>query len=219
EPLELHVENCLRLNLREAEGRHQPIARFGHRFRGANQLDHLVEVIKGNSQALEDVIPRFRFPQIELDPAPDDFASELNERLDQLEQVHDLRPTTDDCEHDDAEAGLQRCVLVKVVEYHLWHFAAFQFDDDTHALAIGLVAKIGDSFNRFFAYQLGDALDQPGLVDLIGNLSEDDRGPIALLVRLGRRSRAHHDRATAGRVRLDDAPPPDDIAGRRKVWA
>ena len=161
-------------------------------------------------QPFEDVIARLGLPQLELGAAPDDLAPELDEALDQLEQVHHLRPAADDGQHDDAEARLQRRVLVEVVEHDLRHFAALQLDDDPHAVAVGLVAQIGDAFDGLLAHQIGDALDQLRLVDLIRNLGDDDRLPIALLVRLDRRSRAHQDRAAAGRVRLDGA-----VRGRR----
>ena len=206
QPLQLHVEDRLRLNLREAEARHQAVARFGHGLRSANQLDHLVEVIERDPQAFEDVIPRLGLAQLEFGPPADDLAPELDEALDELEQGQHLRPPADDREHDDAEARLQRRVLVEVVENHLRHFAALQLDDDAHAFAIGFVAKVGDALDHFLAHQIGDALDQRLLVDLIRNLGDDDRDPVALLVGLDRRPRAHLNRAASGRARLHARP-------------
>ena len=46
EALELHVENGLRLNRRQAELRHQAVARLGHRLRSADQRDDGVEPIE-----------------------------------------------------------------------------------------------------------------------------------------------------------------------------
>jgi hypothetical protein len=34
--------------------------------------------------------------------------------------------------------------------------AALQLDDDAHAVAIGLVAQVGDALDRLLAHQLGD---------------------------------------------------------------
>ena len=62
---------------------------------------------------------------------------------------------------------LQLRVLVEVVEDDLRHLAALQLDDDAHAVAIGLVAQVGDAFDRLLAHQIGDPLDQLRLVDLI----------------------------------------------------
>ena len=124
-------------------------------------------MIERDLQPFEDVIARLGLPQLELGAAPDDFAAELDEALDQLEQVQHLRPAADDREHDDAEARLQRRVLVEVVENDLRHFAALQLDDDPHAVAIGFVAQVGDALDRLLAHQIGDPLDQLRLVDLI----------------------------------------------------
>ena len=173
--------------------RHQAVARLGNGLRPADQLDDRVEVIERDLQAFEDVIARLGLPELELGAAADDFAAELDEALDQLEQVQHLRPAADDREHDDAEARLQRRVLVEVVEHDLGHFAALQLDDDAHAVAVGFVAQVGDAFDRLLAHQVGDPLDQLRLVDLIRNLGDDDRDPVALLVRLDRRLGAHHE--------------------------
>ena len=153
----------------------RPSRASGDRLRPANQRDHRVEVVERDLQPFEDVIARLRLPQLELGPPADDLAAELDEALDELEQVQDLRPAADDGQHDDAEARLQRRVLVEVVEDDLRHFAALQLDDDAHAVAIGLVAQVGDAFDRLLAHQLGDPLDQLRLVDLIRNLGDDDR--------------------------------------------
>ena len=104
QPLELHVEDRLRLDLRQAELRHQAVARFGDGLRSANQRDHRVEVIERDLEPFEDVIARLGLPQLEFGPAADDLAAELDEALDQLEQRQHLRPAADDGEHDDAEA-------------------------------------------------------------------------------------------------------------------
>ena len=110
-------------------------------------------------------------------------------------------------------------MLVEVVQDDFRHFAALQLDDDAHALAIGLVAKIGNAFDGLFADQLGDLLDQPRLVHLVGNLGDDDRLLVALLRLLDRGLRAHQDRAAAGPIRGVDARASDDEAAGRKIGA
>ena len=97
---------------------------------------------------------------------------------------------------------LQLGVLVEVVEHHLRHLAALQLDDDPHAVAIGLVAQIGDALDHLLAHQVGDPLDQLRLVHLIRNLGDDDRLAVALLVGLDLGLGAHQDRAAAGHVGL-----------------
>ena len=79
---------------------------------------------------------------------------------------------------------LQLRVLVEIVEHDLRHLAAAQLDDDAHAVAVGLVAKIGDALDGLLAHELGDLLEQPRLVHLIRDLGDDDRELVALLALL-----------------------------------
>ena len=176
-------------------------------------------MIERNLEPFEDVIARLGLLQLVFGPAPHDLAPELDERLDELEQVQDLGPAADDGEHDDAEARLQRRVLVEIVQNDFGHLAALQLDDDPHPLAIRFVTQIGNPLDRLLAHQVGNPLEQILLVHLIRDLGNHDRDPIALLVGLDRRARPHQNRAAARRVRLNDACASDDVAGRGEVGA
>ncbi len=159
------------------------------------------------------------FRSSNVDAPANDLATEVDEVLDHLQQAEHPRPRIDDAEHDDAERLLQLRVLVEVVEDDLFDLAALQLDDHAHAVAIGLVAKIRDAFDRLVAHEIGDALQQLRLVDLVGDLGDDDLRPIALLRRLDFGLRAHLNRAAAGDVRLVNASPADDHAAGGEVGA
>ena len=92
EALELHVENGLRLDLREAELGHQAAARLDRVLRPADERDDGVEVVERDLEAFEDVRARLGLAQLELDAAPDDLAPEVDELLDDLEQAKHPRP-------------------------------------------------------------------------------------------------------------------------------
>ena len=79
-------------------------------------------------------------------------------------------------EEDHGEALLHLGVLVELVEDDLRFGAALEADDDAHAVAVGLVAELvaGDVGDDAVVDQLGDALDELRLVDLVGNLGDDD---------------------------------------------
>ena len=106
---------CAWIGLRP-NSRHQAFARLRGRSRGADERDHLVDVVQRDLQPLEDVRPGFGLPQLEFDPPPDDVAAELDEMVQHLRERQDARPPGDDRQHDDAEGGLQRRVLVEVVQ-------------------------------------------------------------------------------------------------------
>ena len=79
--------------------------------------------------------------------ADHDLAAVLDEvRAAASLQVEQLRPAVDERQHDDAEGRLQRRVLVELVERRPRATASrLQLDDDAHALAVGLVAQVGDA--------------------------------------------------------------------------
>ena len=100
--------------------------------------------------------------------------------------VHRLRPAAVQRHHVGAERGLQRREAVELVEHDVGHRVALQLDDDAHAVAVALVADVGDALDALVAHQLGDLLDHRRLVHLIGDLGDDER--LALLAdRLDRR--------------------------------
>ena len=77
--------------------------------------------------------------------APDDHRLAVVEEVTQhLLERHHLRLVVDDRQHDDAEGGLHLRQLVERVEDHLRHLAPFHLDDDADAVAVGLVAQVGD---------------------------------------------------------------------------
>ena len=174
-------------------------------------------MVERDPQAVENVRARFGLAQLEFDAAADHLAAEVDEELDDVDQAEHPRAPRHDRQRDDAEGLLQLGVLVEIVQHHLADFAALQLDDDAHAVAIRLVAQVGDAVDRLFAHQLRDALEQAGLVQLIRDLVDDDLLAIAFLRRLDFRLRADLDRAAAGEERFVDAAPPDDLPAGGEV--
>ena len=176
-------------------------------------------MIERDLQTLEDVGTGFGLAQLEFGAPAHDLAAELEEVLDDVNERQHARPAADDRQHDDAERGLQLRVLVEVIENDLRHFAALELDDDAHAVAVGLVTQIGDAVDHLLADELGDVLEQPLLVDLIGNLGDDNRDLVALLRFLGRRLRPDGERAPASRIGVENAVPADDRAAGGEIRA
>ena len=56
--------------------------------------------------------------------------------------------------------------LGRSVPFHIYH--------NMHAVAVGMVVDIGDALNALFLHQVGDILNQPCLVHLIGQFSDND---------------------------------------------
>ncbi len=217
--LQAHVEDRHRLRLGEREVRHQPLARLGRGLAGADRGDHLVELVEGLEDALQDVRPLLGLAQVVAGAPDDDGLAVVEEVLQQLLERHHPRLVVDDRQQDDAEGGLHLGQLVERVEDDLRDLAALDVEDDADALAVGLVAQVGDPFDLLLAHQLGDVLEQALLVDLVGDLGDDDGLAVAAQLGLDVGARPHLDDAAAGGVGGADALEAVDEAGGREVGA
>ncbi|MNJ31361.1 hypothetical protein D3C77_259960 [compost metagenome] len=179
-------------------------------------MDDLVDIGDGDGQTDQDVAAIARLGQLELDPANDHFLAELEEELQQLAQAHLLGPPVVQRQHVDAERGLQRRIAIELIQDHVARGVALQLDDDAHALAVRLVADIGDAFQAFLAHHFGDALDQGLLVHLIGQFGDDD-GVAILADFLHRSLAAHDDRAAPLAQRIARRRAAHDLAARGEV--
>ena len=125
-----------------------------------------------------------------------------------------------DGQEDHGEGLLHLGVLVELVEDDLVLGSALEADDDAHAVAVGLVAELvaGDVVDDALVDEVGDALDELGLVDLVGDLGDDDGLASAGDVfdaALG----AHHEAAAAGVVGVGDVALAEDEAAGGEVGA
>src|SRR5215831_19150815 len=214
--LQPHVEDRARLDLGELELPHQRVTRGVGALGLTDQADDQVEVLDRLAQAGQDVGALLGARQVVARPPGDDLAAEADERLEHLLEVDDLRPAIDQRQHDDAEGRLHLRVLVQLVHHDLRDFAAAELEHDADALAVRLVADLGDGGDLLFRRQLGDLLDQARLVHLVRELRDDDRLAAAAHL-LGVRLGPERDGAAARRVRLADAARAVDVAARREV--
>ena len=91
-----------------------------------------------------------------------------------LNQLYKMTPPVHEGNEVDAEGRLERRHFVELVENHFLGCAAPQLDDDSHPLAVRLVAQVADAVDLSVPDQLGDALEQHRLVDHVGDFSDHD---------------------------------------------
>ena len=192
------------------------VARGAGIGRGADEADHLVDVGDRDREANLDMRVVARLGEQIFGPPRDHFLAEVEERAQHVGQRQHLRPAAVQRDHVGAEARLQRGEAPELVEHHVGDRVALDLDDDAHAVAVGLVAQIGDALDALLANEFRDALDQRRLVDLVGDLADDQR--LAVLAQLFDRDLgAHDDRAAAGRVSGADAGSPEDRSASREI--
>ena len=235
EAAQLHVENRLRLPIGQVErldagsvgcegghGRPVEFAAHQHRLRrvgGLRVADHgddLVEAVDGLEQAIEHVGAVLRLLEVELAAPGDDLAAVLDERLQGFPEAHRLRPPAHEGEHVHGEGRLQRGQPEQLVLNRGGGARPAQLDHHAHAVAVGLVAEVGDALDAASADQVCDALDEGGLVHLVGQLVDDDLEPAARGL-LGVEDAAHGDLPASGGVGLTDGLLAEDAAARREV--
>src|SRR5205085_10462989 len=148
----------------------------------------------------------------------DDFFAEADEALDDIAQRQRLWTTAADRQHVRWEAGLRRRVPPQLVEDYFRRGVALQVDNNAHALAIRLIADVGDTLNALVLRCFGDLLDQAVLADLVGNFGEDDRAPVAASF-LDVVPGPHHDRAPTRGVGAADPRQTEDESARWEIRA
>ena len=184
----------------------------------ADDADDLIEVVKGDLVAEEGVFTLAGAVEEEGGATADDLDAVIEEGVDGVVEGEFLRLAVVDGEEDHREGLLQLGMLEELIEDDLVLGAAFEFDDDAHAVAVGLIADVGDLVDDLVGDELGDALDEGGLVDLVGDLGDDD-GLAATGDGLDGALGAHHEAAAAGAVGLLDVGAAVEVAAGREVRA
>src|SRR5690606_35871022 len=177
--LQAHVEYGLGLDFRKAKTLYETGTGRVRIGRTANQGDYFVEVVERNEISFQDMCPPFRFRQCELGTPDVHVMSVVDEILDKILQVKGQRPALDQRHVIDAEGRLQRCVLVKVVQYDVTYRVLLEIVHDAEPLPVGLVSNVRNAFDNLVVYQGRRLLDHLGLVHLVGNLRNDDLFPTA----------------------------------------
>ena len=126
------------------------------------------------------MLARLRLAQIELRAPRDDDLTVVDVMGQELLQRERARLSVHQSEHIGAERRLHGGVLEELIEHTNVPCVAPQIHDHANALAVRLVAHVGDAVNLLFARQLADLADEVGLVDLIGQLGDDNRVLAAL---------------------------------------
>jgi len=120
------------------------------------------------------VLAVFGFLQQERGAAADDFDAVIDEVLDGRDEAQLTGRAVDHRQQDHGKTFLHGGVFVELVENDLRLGTALEFDDDAHAVAVALVANVGDVFDFFVVDELSDAFDEDGLVYLVGNFGDDE---------------------------------------------
>ena len=213
-----HIEDGLRLLLRKAEAFAQALLCNGSGGRFLDDLHNLVDVVKRDDEAFQNVQALLCAVKVVLRPAGDDLLLEGEVMGEHLPEVEHLRLAVHKGKHDDAEGILQLGVLVELVQDDVRVHVLLELDDDAHAVAVGFIPEVGNALHALVMHKLRDLFHKARFVHLVRDLRDDDAA-LAAVHLLDLRLCAHHDAAAAGAVGLADARRAHDGCSRGEVRA
>ncbi len=186
-------------------------------LRGSDGRDHGVEHVDGLEQALDDVGAGSGLAQPEVRTPGDHLDLVIGVVRHRLGQVERAGHTVDQGHHVHGEVGLQRRVLVEVVQHHVGVGVALQGDDQAGHLPGRVVLDVGDAVEEAGVGQLADLLLDHLNRGLERDVGDHDACGATALVDFG--VGAHLDRSLAGAVRVEDALAAQDLCASGEVGA
>ena len=114
-------------------------------------------------------------------------------------------------------ADLQLRLFQQMIQHDLRQRIAFQFNDDSHAVAVGLVSQIRNPFDSLVFDKRCDRSNQLSLIYLVRQLRNDDAAALFLAVFLNFRLRPQQNLSPAGSVRLPDACSSHNNSAGREI--
>ena len=118
EGTQTHIYDGTRLDEREGEALHKLLDSFLRLTGRTDDADDLVDIVDCDDQALEDVDTLLSLAQLKLCTAVDDIVTVLDEELDEITKVQQLRASLHERNIIDAEGALQRTHLVELVQHY-----------------------------------------------------------------------------------------------------
>ena len=160
-----------------------------------------VQIIQSNGQAFQHVSPIFRLAKLKLGSPSDNFVPVIDIMADHLLQIESSRSAMNQRNNVHPECVLELRVLVELILHDQRQGIAFEFDNDAHSVAIGLVTEIGNAFDLFISREHGDFFYQRAFVYLVWDFCRDEgistRANL-FFVKLA----AHHNPTAAGVISL-----------------
>ena len=118
EGTQTHIHDGTRLDEREGEALHKLLDSFLRLTGRTDDADDLVDIVDSDDQALEDVDTLLGLAQLKLRTAVDDIVTVLDEELDEVTKVQQLRAALHERNIIDAEGALQRTHLVELIKHY-----------------------------------------------------------------------------------------------------
>ncbi len=196
-----HVQDSLCLRIGQRKPLHQPRLRM---LLFADDRDHLVKIEIDEQIAVQHLQPALDRGEPVAGTADQDIVAVIQPGAQDLLQAHDTRsPGRVQHVHVERDAAFQRGGAEQRLHQHFRLRATRAWFQDQADVFGAFVAHIAQQRQLPLLDELGDLLDQPGLLHLVGDLG-DHHGPGAEFAAFHRPAGAHAKTAPAAFVRSQD---------------
>ena len=218
EPAQRHVQDVVRLDLRELERlRHETLAGRIGVLRAPDEGDDRVDGVERPDEPLDDVVALLGLAQPVLGAAGEHVDLVRDVAVQRVGEVQRARHAVHQRQHVHAEAGLHRRVLVEVVQRDERVGVLLQLDDELRVPLRRLVAQPAHPVELAVVHEVGDLALDAFHRRLVRDLGDDDAIAVLAFFDLG--DGAHPDRAATGRVRVHRPRATEDQRPGREVGA
>ncbi len=194
---------------------HQRHARGRSVVGPTDRRDDEVQHVDGAQQSFDDVRTGLGLAKSELGPSGHHLHLVGDVVRQCLGHVERTRHPVDEGQHVDCERGLQRRVLVELVEHDVRVGVALQSDHETRLAARRVVLHRGHAFEVARLYEVIDLLFDRLHRDLVGELGDDDTGVATVLLHLG--DGPYLDRTASRAIGVEDPLSSQDLRAGREV--
>ena len=162
-----------------------------------NGVEHRIEIIQRAFEPFKQVEAVVGLLQVKGRPAANHLPAMCKKVQEGVFEGQEARAAIDNGQKNDPKRILKRGHFIQLIEDDMWDNISLQFDNDAHALPVGLITQVGDAGNTFLVDQISNTLNQTGLIHLVRDLMRNNTTFSGLLVLFYRGPRPH----------LNDAPP------------
>ena len=166
-----HFHDSASLSIIEFEAFRQALTRLVGVLTAADDVNHLIDMVRCDNQALQNVSTVECLLQLESCATNHHFVTVIEEVLQNLLQVHGLWSAIHQTHIINTERRLQFCHLIELIEKHIRILVLLHINHDTHTLAVTFVVDVADAFNLLFLHQSSDSLNQFTLVHVVRNFT------------------------------------------------
>ena len=194
-----HIKNSLSLFTVEFEPCHDSITGCSFIFRGPNDMDHFIQVVNSDQKPFENVGTLFCLCQFELSLSADHFQLMVSINLQCFLKTKDPRFVFHKRQQNDTESCLKGRTFVKIPQDRIRISCLGKFNNYTHTLAVGLIAEVNNPLYDPVPHKLCNSFDQPGFVDLVRYLCDDQSAAASAHI-LQMDPAADHQTSSAGSI-------------------